>query len=382
VKDLLNFFTKYYFICALATLVLISICGLALWGYLIKQEQISSAISTIQEQHMLTQRISSLSTQYLIRKKDVLEDLKISVQNFKENNIELNKSYDSNIIPKAKLKTIYAGTGISFNNQVEIFLTSVENFINTPLKSKKSAVYFNKVIAQSNFKLLESLKLIEAEYASYLKTEQVFLKFVHFTFFFLVTLLVTVYTFFVLRPTLHRLSANQKLLEELEFTDVLTKLANRKEFVRRGEIEVYRSRRYTRPLSLLLIDIDHFKNFNETHGHTNGDKMLVAFTECLTNNIRTIDSAGRIIGGEFAVLLPETNLAQAILLGDRLRGIIASENILKRDSKSLNITVSVGVSEVKLTNENNSIEKALKDAAVNLFFAKQAGRNLVIPEAA
>ncbi len=381
-KSFISFLTKNYYGSFVIVFGLLLISGSITYKYLDHQSKVNSAIQKIDKQNMLTQRISSLSSQYMMRNKSVLEDLKVTIQEFKENNEALLGVYNTSVIPKSNLKSIYHGTGVSFNNQIEIYLESVDKFLKTSLRSRKSRVYFNKVIAQSNLKLLESFDLLEIEYQKNLKKSRSLLVVTQLLLGFSLLLIIGIYTFGILKPTLKNLSSSESLLAEAQHVDMLTKLLNRKKFIQNGEIEVFRSRRYSRPLSLLLIDIDHFKSFNDKQGHNNGDKMLVSFAKCLSNNVRNIDFVGRISGGEFAVLLPETNISQAVLLADRLRGIVAAENMGNGESKSLNITISVGATEVKLSNENNSIEKGLKDAAENLFFAKQAGRNVVMPKAA
>ncbi|GJM69573.1 hypothetical protein HMSSN036_17890 [Paenibacillus macerans] len=103
----------------------------------------------------------------------------------------------------------------------------------------------------------------------------------------------------------------EKKLYELSVTDDLTKLANRRHFERRLDEEIIRSNRYGRPLSLMLIDLDHFKDINDTYGHPFGDLVLSTIAKQLESHVRDTDVVARWGGEEFAVLMPETELQEA-----------------------------------------------------------------------
>ncbi|MEJ2169364.1 MAG: diguanylate cyclase [Desulfobacterales bacterium] len=108
-------------------------------------------------------------------------------------------------------------------------------------------------------------------------------------------------------------------LQELAVTDGLTKLYNSRSFYSQLETEVDRVNRYKHPLSLLLLDLDHFKDYNDNYGHLEGDKVLVRFSQIIKSCLRTNDSAYRYGGEEFTVILPETGGAEAKTVGQRIR---------------------------------------------------------------
>jgi len=174
--------------------------------------------------------------------------------------------------------------------------------------------------------------------------------------------------------------AQQHLLTEVQAMatiDWLTNLYNRRHFFRLGEDEIVRARRYRHPISVLMIDIDHFKAVNDNHGHTVGDEVLAAIASRLLAGLRKSDIAGRYGGEEFAVVLPETDLSSAIhIVAERLRDAIASRPI-DTAKGPLQLTISVGVAGVELDREN--LLDALSRADVGLYAAKHAGRNLVVP---
>ncbi|MCJ7602980.1 MAG: diguanylate cyclase [Desulfobulbaceae bacterium] len=168
-----------------------------------------------------------------------------------------------------------------------------------------------------------------------------------------------------------------KRLEELVYNDPLTGLYNRQLLNIRLSEELARSRRHVRPLALLLVDIDHFKRINDTHGHLVGDEMLVAITSLIAKHIREVDCLARFGGEEFIILAPDmTEMNARQLLAERIRSAVANEefNILP-GKQSLRITLSVGLSLYPTDAKNEKGLIAAADQA--LYAAKYSGRNQV-----
>ncbi len=125
-----------------------------------------------------------------------------------------------------------------------------------------------------------------------------------------------------LEETNHELEQKNKMLEKLALTDPLTGLPNRRAMDRLAERELRRRDRYSGPLSLGLIDVDHFKEINARYLLPGGDKVLIDLGKALTSSLRTVDVLGRIGGEEFLVIAPETNMEGAIVLGERIRSTV------------------------------------------------------------
>ncbi|MDY6904758.1 MAG: diguanylate cyclase [Thermodesulfobacteriota bacterium] len=163
-------------------------------------------------------------------------------------------------------------------------------------------------------------------------------------------------------------------IRKLAATDPLTGVSNRRSFMAQAEAEFSRCRRYERPLSFLMIDIDHFKKINDKYGHHVGDEALQAFTQTCMGILRDNDILGRIGGEEFAVILVEIGLRRALQVAERLRSEVASETIVK-DDISLTFHVSVGLTVLKGT--DNTIDDTMQRADRALYRAKSLGRNRV-----
>lgn len=134
-------------------------------------------------------------------------------------------------------------------------------------------------------------------------------------------------------------------LEEQARRDYLTGLYNRRHFMELSVLELSRAQRYQSKLSLLILDVDHFKKINDNFGHLSGDKVLKSLGDICMKQLRETDTVGRIGGEEFAAILPETSLQEAFDLSERLREAIAALEITLDDNSSINITVSIGVAE-------------------------------------
>jgi len=163
-------------------------------------------------------------------------------------------------------------------------------------------------------------------------------------------------------------------LKKLSITDGLTQLFNSRHFYTQLKNEIDRSNRYKHPLSLLLLDIDLFKNYNDTYGHLEGDKVLVRLGEVIKQVLRKMDSAYRYGGEEFTVILPETVGAEAETVAQRLRTTVEKENFAHEKVQVVPITISVGVTEYS---PKEDITTFIQRADKAMYISKQEGRNRV-----
>jgi len=168
-------------------------------------------------------------------------------------------------------------------------------------------------------------------------------------------------------------------LKRLVITDDLTGLFNQRYFYTQITKEIERAKRHNRPLSLLLIDIDLFKDFNDTYGHWEGDFVLKKIGEILLKHVRDIDMPFRYGGEEFTVILPETNHEDAIIVAERIRKAVA-QNVfypftLDGQPDVVSKTVSIGITEFR---EQDDMKSFIKRADNALYQAKKQGRNMLV----
>ncbi len=168
-----------------------------------------------------------------------------------------------------------------------------------------------------------------------------------------------------------------KMLEQLQklaTTDGLTKLYNSRHFYNQLTLEVDRSNRYNPPLSLLLLDIDHFKDYNDNFGHLEGDKVLVRLAQIIESCLRKLDTAYRYGGEEFTVILPETTGDEAETVAHRIKSAVEKEKFRPRAGEDVSVTVSIGVTQYFPTED---ITAFVKRADTAMYASKDEGRNKV-----
>jgi diguanylate cyclase (GGDEF)-like protein len=168
--------------------------------------------------------------------------------------------------------------------------------------------------------------------------------------------------------------ANEKL-SELAMTDPLTKLFNRRAFFQKFNEEIERSRRYKHVIVVAMIDVDHFKTFNDMEGHVHGDEALKRVAQLFSSNIRKTDVLARYGGEEFILMMPETPTESALEICDRLRATIES-TLFQGQKETAYLTVSIGLAT--FPKDGDSAEDLVKAADAALYEAKEGGRNRVV----
>ncbi len=164
---------------------------------------------------------------------------------------------------------------------------------------------------------------------------------------------------------------------QLAITDDLTGLLNYRGFTQCGQRELERARRYKHPLTVILLDIDHFKDVNDQYGHPIGNQVLCALAERCRQNMREVDLFGRYGGEEFVLLLPESDLTTARTAAERLRRIVADTPV-PTSAGAVPITISLGITELRA--EQVELVALLGVADKAMYLAKQAGRNCIVAQ--
>ena len=171
------------------------------------------------------------------------------------------------------------------------------------------------------------------------------------------------------------LRKSEKRYQELSITDGLTKLYNSRHFYNQLESEIERTNRYNHSLTLLILDIDDFKQYNDSFGHLEGDKILTRLAEFIFKSIRCTDSAYRYGGDEFAVILPETKKEQGFIVAERIRTYLQNEEFSPITGEKIHISVSTGIAQF-ITHE--SLKDFIRRADESMYKAKNMGKNRII----
>jgi len=166
----------------------------------------------------------------------------------------------------------------------------------------------------------------------------------------------------------------EKMLLDVNQRDYLTGAYNRRFLSSRLKEEFERHRRYKRSMSLMMIDIDHFKSVNDTYGHPCGDFVLKSVSDTIQSALRRVDILARFGGEEFCCILPETCFENSLLVADRIRSQVEMASF-EYDGQIIKVTVSIGIP--KTAEPDNTHESLLKNADNALYAAKTSGRNAV-----
>ncbi|WP_417495399.1 GGDEF domain-containing protein [Maricaulis sp.] len=175
-----------------------------------------------------------------------------------------------------------------------------------------------------------------------------------------------------------RLVRMQKQFRQLAETDALTGAANRRAFMHCLEMETEQARRHGSDVSVVMIDLDHFKRVNDTHGHAIGDRVLIETVKVVQKCLRDRDLLGRLGGEEFAVVLHDTTIEHAATAAERIRAAIEAMRICDDQGGAVPITTSLGVSAATADTGLDTPESLLLAADEALYEAKNSGRNRVV----
>ncbi|NPD69884.1 diguanylate cyclase (plasmid) [Lichenicola cladoniae] len=370
--------TRYY-VTALLIIAGLTISSHLLLTYVLQHNHGTAAIINVSgRQRMLSQRIASLAAQYRLGDKTAHPALVAAIDEFEATEATLSKT--SRAITRSNAETlqiqnIYTRSKDSLDAEARDFVTNARQVANLAPADPAARPPLDHVFAAARLSLLSKLNEIVAIHQR--ETEHVLaeLEVLQQVILGVVLSTLIVEALMIFRPMIHRIVLYTSEVMRLATIDSLTGLSNRRGFLERCEMEHVRATRYNRPLCLLMLDADNFKQINDIHGHQAGDEVLRAMSSSFQEILRGSDFAGRLGGEEFAVLAPETDLAGARLLAERLRLKVASKPILI-GRREINVTVSIGVTSV--LNDANGIGHALREADVLMYRAKHGGRNLVV----
>lgn len=176
---------------------------------------------------------------------------------------------------------------------------------------------------------------------------------------------------------MNHLESARAILNHLATVDPLTNAFNRRYFFDRAQVELEIAKLRKSRTSILLLDIDHFKKINDTYGHTVGDQILTGMVTLCQGNLREMDTLARLGGEEFVILLPETDLAEARHIAERLRRTL-EHTFIHTDAGPLQVTISIGTMTHPTSDDDLPVHKLVQRADQAMYLAKRSGRNRVV----
>jgi diguanylate cyclase (GGDEF)-like protein len=343
-------------------------------------EGTSAVINMAGRQRMLSQRIASLAAQRQLGDKYVDDDLSKAATAFEEAHRQLSGPYIAvGTAPGAEeLHSLYFTGPAPLDAMVHDFVATARALLKLTPGDAAAAPLTARLFAEARAPLLDALNEATSIQQREGERRVAHLEWLQSAILIVVLVTLVLEALVIFRPMITRIMRQLSEILKLATTDSLTEVANRRSFLDRGEVERERAIQYGGPLSVLLLDVDHFKRVNDTYGHAAGDAVLRTLSETVRRSARKTDLVGRLGGEEFAVLLPRTGVAAAQELAERIRLGVAS-TLVRVGTESLAVTVSIGVAT--MAGPAEPVEAMLRRADLLMYDAKVGGRNRVVAEA-
>lgn len=362
----------------LLLLVLITITSHTLTILQVQANQFSAKIiNDAGKQRMLTQRIASFCLQLDAGHPNARTVLENTVTQFTKHHAALNKNIEhrNHLLIYRVIDIQYARvvSATIASNAIEQYLAAAQTMLSTDPVSSDYREAYRFIVTQANEPILNAIekmvldeqKIAEAQIARVQKIQKISL----------ISILAT--TLIGLFAVFNPMAKNASYLRRLASIDALTGTLNRRAFLQRTNDELLRAKRYLKPMSLLAIDVDHFKQINDRYGHSGGDAALVSLANTLQQQLRSSDALGRWGGEEFLIVLAETHSNEASMVAERYRQLLADLSVIY-GTETIKMTVSIGVASLALENGSVSSEQLIEHADQALYTAKRNGRNQVV----
>lgn len=367
----LSLTAKYVFVLTLIAITTL-LSHYAITKLLEVNESSAAIINAAGRQRMLSQRVASFAAQYALGSKTAQADLTKTIAQFEQNTLGLREKINARQqTSSAVFSSDILATDDSIDVMITAYLTRAKKIagmsIHNPALQSELLALLDEA-REPILKILDNMVSNEQQFAERQMRSVANLQKITFLVIML-TLLTSTLTVF--RPMVK----NTSQLLHLATFDSLTGALTRRAFCDRANNELARASRYAKPLSLLMIDVDYFKNINDIFGHGGGDAALVTLTSHLQQSLRTSDFIGRLGGEEFAIILSETNLEEACVVAERYRTTV-SDLKMPYGGEFILFTISIGVAAI--SDKLSSLELLIDAADKALYQAKNGGRNQIV----
>lgn len=375
---------RTYIIALLVIAVLALVTHLVVDGLVAAERTATRVVDVAGGQRMLSQRIGGLAVQLaheddISIRRTLRGKLAIAAAEMRRTHVGLLRGDSQLGIPglrAERVDSVYFDPPHRLDLQVRTFLGAARNLVDQPVEDiRPDSVLLAYLINAPGERLLHSLETAVNAYVEVNQKKVGRQRTVLWVLLGGLLLTITLEGLFIFRPVFRKLFQRTRELYDLARTDPLTGSHNRRSFAALAEAEHERIKRSGHPCGVLMLDIDHFKAVNDTHGHHVGDDVIKTLARTCVDHLRRSDIFGRLGGEEFAVILPDTPVSDAMAAAEKLRAATEALRVPLPDGGSLTLTISIGVS--RLTAGDESIYDALNRADAALYRAKTSGRSRV-----
>jgi len=378
---------KYHriYLGVLASIALLIAASVLAIDYIAAEESLMTELDeTGSRQQLLSERIVHLTLEYaatkdVVSREEVVSMIEQSLKSFDNTHHLLIRGQLENgqvVGFSENVDDIFFGAPVFLDEKVRIFIYNTrEVLLSDWTPGLISSFYFEELRNATLSDLHSSLEMLGAQYSLNGGERIVRLRIIIASLLGGIILVLIGVGFFVFKPLFQRIGDQEQELQHLAFIDPLTNCHNRRSFLTSAETELERSRRYNHALSIVYLDIDHFKNINDSFGHAVGDLAIKQLTDIFLNSIRDSDILGRIGGDEFGIVLLESNLEKATKIAENLRRNV-EQFVCSGELSEVKFSISVGVAS-SISSDANAYD-TLKRADENMYTSKETGRNTVV----
>lgn len=367
------------YVMALSLIAALTIAShLTLNRVLAEHEGSAEIVNVSGRQRMLSQRIASLAAQYRLGSPTAKADLLAAIGQFEAAHHKLlaDSTGAAHTGPNAgAYREIYFGGDTPLDGEVATYVDLARRVAAMPQDGVSGPV-LEQLFREARSPLLAKLDAVVSRHQQDSEQQLSRLEFLQRITLGVVLATLAAEALVIFRPMVRRVTRYARELMRLASTDGLTGTLNRHSFLERGAAELGRAQRRQTTLAVLMLDADHFKRINDTYGHAGGDAALRGLAQAVIGAARASDLVGRLGGEEFALLLPETTEAAALLFAQRLRADVEGMAIPHGD-RTIRMTVSIGIAGNR-GRERADLAGLLREADAALYEAKAAGRNRVV----